>query len=86
MAPFMIESEVKYVKQKSVDVINNENHEKSFKATIVWRNVVLLGAIHLGALYGAYLMIVSAKSQTVYAWYLFCLFSGKSSSSLSQFN
>lgn len=73
MAPLMFESEVKYVREKQIEV----NPQNRFQTEIVWKNVLLIGAIHVGAIYGSYLMVVSAKYQTVYAWYLFCLFSGK---------
>lgn len=35
-----------------------------FKPAIVWRNVFLMAALHIAALYGLYLAFVSAKWQT----------------------
>lgn len=35
-----------------------------YKMSIVWRNVILIGYLHLAALYGFYLCFTSAKWQT----------------------
>jgi hypothetical protein len=35
-----------------------------YKTEIVWRNVIIMSLLHLSALYGLYLCIVSAKWQT----------------------
>ena len=51
-----------------------KNYE--YKLEIVWRNVILMAALHLGALWGAYLMATKAMWQTnVLAFFLY-LFSG----------
>jgi hypothetical protein len=36
-----------------------------YKREIVWRNVITMSLLHLSALYGLYLCIVSAKWQTI---------------------
>lgn len=38
---------------------------KEYKLQIVWRNVTLFAYLHLAALYGAYLLVTSAKWPTV---------------------
>ena len=35
-----------------------------YKRKIVWRNVIIFGYLHLGALYGLYLALTSAKLAT----------------------
>ena len=49
---------------------------KEFKTRIVWRNVILMASLHIGALIGAYRMLTVAKYQTVIAWFVFYVFSG----------
>ncbi|XP_017110446.1 acyl-CoA Delta12-desaturase [Drosophila elegans] len=43
---------------------------------LVWRNIIAFGYLHLAALYGAYLMVTSAKWQTVILAYLLYVVSG----------
>ncbi|KAH8353861.1 hypothetical protein KR084_009378 [Drosophila pseudotakahashii] len=43
---------------------------------LVWRNIIAFGYLHLAALYGAYLMVASAKWQTVITAYLLYVVSG----------
>ncbi|EDW97111.1 acyl-CoA Delta-9 desaturase isoform X1 [Drosophila teissieri] len=43
---------------------------------LVWRNIIAFGYLHLAALYGAYLMVTSAKWQTVITAYLLYVVSG----------
>ncbi|XP_016979133.1 acyl-CoA Delta-9 desaturase-like [Drosophila rhopaloa] len=43
---------------------------------LVWRNIIAFGYLHLAALYGAYLMVASAKWQTVVFAYLLYVVSG----------
>ncbi len=64
--------EIEFISDKMEDLAENKSSVK-----IVWKNVFLIGSLHVGALYGAYLMITAAKYQTVIAWYIFCLLSGK---------
>lgn len=47
------------------------NDEKPFKAPIVWRNVFLMTLLHMCALYGVWLTLISAKWQTIFAMYFF---------------
>jgi stearoyl-CoA desaturase (delta-9 desaturase) len=44
---------------------------KKYKRHTVWRNVILFALLHLAAVYGAYLMLVSAKLLTS-AWGVYC--------------
>jgi len=39
--------------------------QKPYRLQIRWRNVFLLGYLHLAALYGAYLLFASAKLLTI---------------------
>ncbi|CAG2121417.1 unnamed protein product, partial [Medioppia subpectinata] len=60
---------------------NNDNNVKTnanneYKTQIVWRNVLLMGSLHIGALYGGYIMLTAAKYQTVFAWFLMYMCSG----------
>jgi hypothetical protein len=41
------------------------NATREYKLQIVWRNVILFAYLHLAALYGAYLLVTSAKWPTV---------------------
>ena len=52
--------------QIKLDQLKDETELKKYdyKLQIVWRNVSLMGALHLSAIYGMYLMIASAKWQT----------------------
>lgn len=43
---------------------DNINGYDEYKLEIVWRNVILMAALHLSALYGMYLMFFSAMWQT----------------------
>lgn len=36
-------------------------HANARKIKLVWRNIILFGYVHLAALYGAYLILTSAK-------------------------
>jgi hypothetical protein len=72
MAPLLMSEEIEFISDKMEDLAENKSSLK-----IVWKNVFLIGSLHIGALYGAYLMITAAKYQTVIAWYIFCLLSGK---------
>lgn len=44
------------------DLADSKDHD--YKLEIVWRNVFLMGALHLSAIYGMYLMFVSASWKT----------------------
>lgn len=43
---------------------NNKYRPYRYKRQIVWRNVALFAYLHIAALYGAYLMLVSSKIAT----------------------
>lgn len=53
----------------------NEKKDK-FNAEIVWRNVILMSALHFGALVGIYLAFVSAQWKTVVFAYLLYIAAG----------
>ena len=40
--------------------------DKSFKRVIVWKNVILFGALHIAAIYGLYLVLLKAKWSTFF--------------------
>ncbi|XP_034665215.1 acyl-CoA Delta(11) desaturase-like isoform X2 [Drosophila subobscura] len=46
------------------------------KMKLVWRNIIAFGYLHLAALYGAYLMITSAKWETIGLAYILYAVSG----------
>lgn len=46
------------------DITTLKKAEKR-RLKLVWRNIIAFGYLHLAALYGAYLMIASAKWQTI---------------------
>lgn len=39
-------------------------HANDRKIKLVWRNILIFGYVHLAALYGAYLILASAKIYT----------------------
>lgn len=49
------------------DLLEAQKNEKPVKLQIVWRNVMVMGMLHLGAIYGATLCFGTAKWQTVVA-------------------
>lgn len=55
--------------------ISSEKH-KSYSLTIVWRNVVLFAYLHLSAVYGLYLAIVTAQWRTLLFVLLLHLYGG----------
>ena len=46
--------------------LNNDGikEKKQYRLQIVWRNVILFALLHMGALYGLYLIFTSAKIAT----------------------
>ncbi|KAI6221897.1 Stearoyl-CoA 9-desaturase [Aphelenchoides fujianensis] len=67
-----------YLAAELDEVIRLQNYAKSnkFKADIVWRNVAIFAALHVGALIGLYQLLFLARWPTV-AWMVFCyLWSG----------
>jgi stearoyl-CoA desaturase (delta-9 desaturase) len=80
MAPNMIgsptevlfENNIEPVAVPSVELRNgNAKPREKYKREIVWRNVILFAYLHLAAVYGAYLMLVSAKILTS-VWGVYC--------------
>ncbi|KAH8383476.1 hypothetical protein KR009_008883 [Drosophila setifemur] len=57
------------------DIVSLKKAEKR-RIKLVWRNIIAFGYLHLAALYGAYLMVASAKWQTVVLAYLLYVVSG----------
>ncbi|XP_058810732.1 acyl-CoA Delta-9 desaturase-like [Phymastichus coffea] len=54
--------------------IDKTDHEKPYKVQLVWRNIIIFIYLHLGALYGVYLIFSSAKiSTTIFAIILYHL-------------
>ncbi|CAN7993450.1 unnamed protein product [Ixodes hexagonus] len=49
---------------------------KPFKTTIVWRNVILMGYLHLISLYGFYIIFTAAMWKTIIAAYVLYTLSG----------
>lgn len=46
-------------------LIEESKEKPKYVRSIVWRNVLIFAYLHLGALYGVYLAITSAKLATV---------------------
>ena len=46
-------------------VIKDLKEKPKFIRQIIWRNVIALSYLHLGALYGVYLSFTSAKFMTI---------------------
>ncbi|KAH8294978.1 hypothetical protein KR018_004870 [Drosophila ironensis] len=57
------------------DIVSMKKAEKR-RLKLVWRNIIAFGYLHLAALYGAYLMITSAKWPTIAFAYLMYVVSG----------
>ena len=55
---------------------DQEEEDAKYKLQIVWRNVILIASLHLGALYGVYLCWTSAKWQTTVCAFCLYLMSG----------
>lgn len=68
-----------YLEEKGInkpETDDSQPTEKKYKDIIKWRTVGIFVYIHLGALYGAYLMINEAKSQTI-IWSKYIFFINK---------
>ncbi|CAG2108829.1 unnamed protein product [Medioppia subpectinata] len=56
-------------------MIKNEmyssDEQKTYNLKIVWRNVFLMCFLHISALYGVWITLMTAKWQTIYAMYFF---------------
>lgn len=50
-----------------------QNAKSKYQWNIVWRNVIAFVYLHLGALYGLYLLLVAAKAYT-FIWGMFRIF------------
>ena len=68
-------------KADTTDFLDKESYEedrKLIKNEIVWFNVILFTFLHIGALYGVYLLMFTAKWQTVafgmFSSHLFSIF------------
>lgn len=49
-------------------------HANDRKIKLVWRNILIFGYVHLAAVYGAYLMITSARIYTgIFGKYYECI-------------
>jgi stearoyl-CoA desaturase (delta-9 desaturase) len=68
----LFENDIEPVTVPPVELKNdNAKPREKYKRQIVWRNVILFAYLHLAAVYGAYLMLVSAKILTS-VWGLYC--------------
>lgn len=57
--------EVLYEREKIDDhAIELPKEKEIYKRHIVWRNVMILSSLHIGAIYGIYLTLTSAKLLT----------------------
>lgn len=54
------------------DIAKLKKAEKR-KLNLVWRNIIAFGYLHLAAVYGAYLMVTSAKWQTIVFGKFYCI-------------
>jgi stearoyl-CoA desaturase (delta-9 desaturase) len=71
---------VKTVAVPYVEPKNDAKPTEKYRRQIVWRNVILFVYLHLAAVYGAYLMLTSAKIITTIwgmyksrFYYMYCL-------------
>jgi stearoyl-CoA desaturase (delta-9 desaturase) len=71
------ENDIETVAVPSVELKNdNAKTPEKYRRQIVWRNVILFAYLHLASVYGAYLMLTSAKILTsIFGMYCskFCL-------------
>lgn len=48
---------------KNIDIADRKHaHDRNFQ--LVWESIIVIGLFHLGAIYGVYLMITSARIYT----------------------
>lgn len=76
-----------YVNEDEQDLIADKVSEKidcdsTYKLQIVWRNVIIMSFVHLGAIYGLYCALTDANWKTNVLAYFFYIFSGLVSFSL----
>lgn len=57
----LFEDDILTVTVPSVESKNDAEPREKYRRKIVWRNVILFAYLHLAAVYGAYLMLTSAK-------------------------
>lgn len=55
------------IEDKVVDETHDQETKQDYRLRIVWRNVVIMGYLHLAALYGIYLCFTAAMFKTVVA-------------------
>ncbi|XP_035732350.1 acyl-CoA Delta(11) desaturase-like isoform X1 [Vespa mandarinia] len=78
MAPNIISSPIGILfKGEKIDQPVEINKEKEiYKRNIIWRNVAIFSGLHIGAVYGAYLALTSAKLLTTLFSILLSMWSG----------
>lgn len=68
----LFENDIETVVVPSVELKNdNAKPPEKYRRQIVWRNIILFAYLHLAAVYGAYLMLASAKILTA-VWGVYC--------------
>src|SRR5882724_11544976 len=50
---------------------SSEVCEKQYKLEIVWKNIFLMTSLHICAVYGIWLTLMSSKWQTIFGMYFF---------------
>jgi len=58
------------IEDKVVEETHDQETKQEYRRQIVWRNVVIMGYLHLGAMYGLYLCFTAAMFKTVVAAFL----------------
>lgn len=62
-AGVLFENELKI--NNTASVIKQDNTKKNFRRAILWPHVIVFTALHIGAIYGFYLMLTSTKFITL---------------------
>ena len=64
-------------KSKQTLIVSNgkvfPTERKTYKLEIVWKNVFVMSLLHICALYGVWITLMTSKWQTIFAMYFFGL-------------